>query len=102
MIVAWRVLYVMHLGRQCPDLPCSVVFEEDEWQATWVIIKGGSPPQSPPTLKEMIRMVASCGGFMGRKRDGDPGPQTLWIGLSRVQDFALCWPLTAHLRAASG
>ena len=28
MIVAWRVLYVMHLGRQCPDLPCSVVFED--------------------------------------------------------------------------
>ena len=36
-------LYVMHLGRQCPDLPCSVVFEQDEWQSTWVIIKGGSP-----------------------------------------------------------
>jgi hypothetical protein len=102
MIVAWRVLYVMHLGRQCPDLPCSVVFEEDEWQATWVIIKGGSPPQSPPTLNEMIRMVASFGGFLGRKSDGHPGPQTLWIGLSRVQDFALCWQLTAHLRAASG
>ena len=102
MIVAWRVLYVMHLGRQCPDLPCSVVFEEDEWQSTWVIIKGGSPPQSPPTLNEMIRMVASFGGFLGRKRDGQPGPQTLWIGLSRVQDFALCWQLTAHLREASG
>jgi Transposase Tn5 dimerisation domain/Transposase DNA-binding len=102
MIVAWRVLYVMHLGRQCPDLPCSVVFEDDEWQSTWVIIKGGSPPQSPPTLNEMIRMVASFGGFLGRKRDGHPGPQTLWIGLTRVQDFALCWQLTAHLRAASG
>jgi hypothetical protein len=102
MIVAWRVLYVLHLGRQCPDLPCSVVFEEDEWQASWVIIKGGSPPQSPPTLSEMIRMVASFGGFLGRKSDGHPGPQTLWIGLSRVQDFALCWQLTAHLRQASG
>jgi hypothetical protein len=102
MIVAWRVLYVMHLGRQCPDLACSVVFEDDEWQSTWVIIKGGSPPQSPPTLNEMIRMVASFGGFLGRKRDGHPGPQTLWIGLSRVLDFALCWQLTAHLRAASG
>jgi hypothetical protein len=102
MIVAWRVLYVMHLGRQCPDLPCSVVFEDDEWQATWVIIKGGSPPAKPPTLNEMTRMVASFGGFLGRKRDGHPGPQTLWIGLSRVQDFALCWQLTAHLRAASG
>src|ERR1700681_3173538 len=102
MIVAWRVLYVLHLGRQCPDLPCSVVFEEDEWQASWVIIKGGSPPQSPPTLSEMIRMVASFGGFLGRKSDGHPGPQTLWIGLSRVQDFALCWQLTSHLRQASG
>jgi Transposase Tn5 dimerisation domain/Transposase DNA-binding len=102
MIVAWRVLYVMHLGRQCPDLPCDVVFEDDEWQSTWVIIKGGSPPRSPPTLNEIIRMVASFGGFLGRKRDGHPGPQTLWIGLSRVQDFALCWQLTAHLRAASG
>jgi Transposase Tn5 dimerisation domain/Transposase DNA-binding len=102
MIVAWRVLYVMHLGRQCPDLACNVVFEEDEWQSTWVIIKGGSPPQSLPTLNEMIRMVASFGGFLGRKRDGHPGPQTLWIGLSRVQDFALCWQLSAHLRAASG
>jgi len=102
MIVAWRVLYVMHLGRQCPDLPCDVVFEDDEWQSTWVIIKGGSPPRSPPTLNEIIRMVASFGGFLGRKGDGHPGPQTLWIGLSRVQDFALCWQLTAHLRAASG
>jgi hypothetical protein len=102
MIVAWRVLYVMHLGRQCPDLPCSVVFEEDEWQATWVIIKGGSPPKSLPTLNEMVRMVASFGGFLGRKGDGHPGPQTLWVGLSRIRDFALCWEYTAHLRAASG
>ena len=102
MIVAWRVLYVMHLGRQCPDLPCSVVFEEDEWQSSWVIIKGGSPPQSPPSLNEMVRMVASFGGFLGRKHDGHPGPKTLWIGLSRVQDFAFCWQQTAHLRVASG
>jgi hypothetical protein len=100
MIVAWRVLYVMHLGRQCPDLPCSVVFEEDEWQSSWVIIKGGSPPQSPPSLDQMVRMVASFGGFLGRKSDGQPGPKTLWIGLSRVQDFAFCWQQTAHLRAS--
>ena len=102
MIVAWRVLYVMHLGRQCPDLPCSVVFEDDEWQSSWVIIKGGSPPQNPPSLNEMVRMVASFGGFLGRKGDGHPGPKTIWIGLSRVQDFAFCWLQTAHLRAASG
>jgi hypothetical protein len=101
MIVAWRVLYVMHLGRQCPDLPCNVVFEDDEWQSSWVIIKGGTPPQNPPSLNDMVRMVASFGGFLGRKSDGHPGPQTLWVGLSRVRDFALCWQYTAHLRAVS-
>lgn len=100
MIVAWRVLYVMHLGRACPDLPCSVVFEEAEWHSSWVILKGGSPPQSPPSLNEMVRMVASFGGFLGRKRDGHPGPQTLWSGLSRVQDFAFCWIQSAHLRSS--
>ena len=100
MIVAWRVLYVMHLGRECPDLPCNVVFEDAEWHSSWVILKGGSPPESPPTLNEMVRMVASFGGFLGRKRDGHPGPQTLWSGLSRVQDFAFCWNQTAHLRSS--
>jgi hypothetical protein len=101
MIVAWRVLYVMHLGRECPDLPCSVVFEEAEWHSSWVIIKGGSPPQNPPSLSEMVRMVASFGGFLGRKSDGHPGAQTLWIGLSRVQDFAFCWTQSAHLRSSA-
>lgn len=99
MIVAWRVLYVMHLGRQCPDLPCSVVFEEAEWHSSWVISKGGSPPKEPPSLNEMIRLIASFGGFLARKNDGHPGPQTLWTGLCRVQDFAFCWLQTAHLRS---
>ena len=30
MIISWRVMYVMKLGRQCPDLPCDTVFEEEE------------------------------------------------------------------------
>lgn len=103
MIVAWRVLYVMHLGRECPDLPCSVVFEPDEWHATWVILKKSPPPQQPPSLNEMIRMIASFGGFLGRKSDGHPGAQTLWIGMSRVLDFAFCWQLwgSAYLQSTS-
>jgi hypothetical protein len=34
-------------------------------------------------------MVAGLGGFLGRKSDGPPGPQTLWIGLQRAADFDL-------------
>jgi len=31
MIVAWRVLYLTHLGRHAPDVPCDVFFEQHEW-----------------------------------------------------------------------
>ncbi len=31
------------------------------------------PPKLPPTLNEMIKMVASLGGFLNRKKDAEPG-----------------------------
>ena len=42
----------------------------------------------PPRLNTVIRMVATLGGFLGRKSDGEPGVKTLWIGMQRVADFA--------------
>jgi hypothetical protein len=92
MIVAWRVLYLMKLGRECPDLPCDVVFEREEWQAIVVLVKGREAlGPTPPSLREMVRMVAGFGGFLARKHDGEPGAESMWIGLSRLRDFAFCW-----------
>jgi hypothetical protein len=34
----------------------------------------------------MMRMVAGLGGFLNRKGDGFPGPQTMWIGSQRAAD----------------
>lgn len=89
MIIAWRVLYLTMLGRTCPELPCNVVFAEEEWQAVYIVAKRQPPPEVPPSLDEMVRMVAGFGGFLNRKGDGFPGPQTLWIGLQRSRDFVL-------------
>lgn len=91
MIVAWRVMYVMKLGRECPDLPCDVVFEEDEWQSVCVVLEGREALAYKPSLREMVRKVATLGGFLGRKCDGEPGAQSMWVGLMRVADFAICW-----------
>lgn len=41
------------------------------------------PPVEIPRLNDKVAML---GGFLGRKRDGEPGPELLWIGLSRVRD----------------
>jgi len=47
-----------------------------------------APPKTPVTLNQMIRLVASLGGFLGRKSDGEPGAKTIWIGLQRTTDTA--------------
>ena len=91
MIVAWRVLYVMRLGRECPELPCDVVFEEDEWQALWIIVHGEKALHKKPSLGEFVRKLAEFGGFLARKSDGHPGPQAIWVGMARVRDFAFAW-----------
>ena len=89
MMVAWRVLYLTMLGRACPELPCDVVFGEEEWKAAYIVCKKQPPPEEPPTLDFMIRIVAGFGGFLNRKHDGFPGPKTIWIGIQRCRDFAL-------------
>lgn len=91
LIVAWRTLYVCRLGRSSPDIPCDAVFETAEWKAAWKIVRREDPPADPPPLEVMVRIVAQLGGYVNRKRSDPPGPQTLWIGLQRVHDFALCW-----------
>jgi hypothetical protein len=89
-IVAWRIMHLCRLGRECPDLDCEVVFEPCEWKAVYTAIKREDPPQTPPRLNEMIRLVASLGGYVIRKST-QPGPQTLWIGLQRVHDLSTAW-----------
>ena len=89
MIIAWRVLFLTMLGRECPEMPCDVVFDEAEWQAVYLVTQRQPPPDTPPSLDRMVRMIAGLGGFLDRKCDGFPGPQTLWIGLQRAADFVL-------------
>jgi len=89
MIIAWRVVYLTMLGRDCPEMPCDTVFANEEWKAVYLVTQRKPPPEQPPSLDTMVRMVASLGGFLNRKGDGFPGPKTLWIGLQRVPDFVL-------------
>lgn len=90
LIVAWRVLFVMRLGREYPELPCETVFSTVEWQAVYQIVNG-EQPNVMPSLGAMLTMVAGLGGHLNRKHDGPPGPQTLWIGMQRTRDFASAW-----------
>jgi hypothetical protein len=92
MVVAWRIYHLTKLGRETPDVPCTVFFEEAEWKALAAYLtQNPFPPAHPPTLREATRMVARLGGFLGRKGDGEPGTESLWIGLQRLDDLTSMW-----------
>lgn len=90
-IIAWRILYLTHLNRECPDLPCDAVFGEEEWLPVWQIVKQEPPPKSPPLLGEFMKLIAELGGYNNRATEPPPGPQTIWTGLRRMLDFAIAW-----------
>ena len=92
LVVAWRIYYLNKLGREHPEAPCTVYFEDAEWRALMVFTtQKPTPPPTPPTLREAIHRVAGLGGFLGRKGDGEPGTQTLWLGLQRLDDITAMW-----------
>jgi len=89
MVVAWRIYYLTMLGRETPDAPCTVFFKDIEWKALCCYVnKTPIPPDTPPTIRQTVFMVAAIGGHLGRKGDGFPGTQTIWRGLARLYGAA--------------
>lgn len=94
MVVAWRIFHLTKLGREVPDVPCTIFFEEAEWKALATYkTQNPIPPEQPPSLREAIHMVAGLGGFLGRKSDGEPGTKSMWLGLQRLEDLTAMWKI---------
>jgi len=96
MVVAWRIFHLTKLGRQTPDVPCTVFFEQAQWKALYCFVRQDpKPPDQPPTLREAVRMLASLGGFLARTSDREPGTKSLWLGIQRLDDIAATWKFMA-------
>jgi hypothetical protein len=89
-VVAWRLMYLCHLRRECPDLACELMFEPSEWKSVYAVLGLKVPEQGCPTLNELIRAIARLGGFIDRPKD-HPGTQTLCVGLLRCYDLSTAW-----------
>lgn len=102
LIIAWRILHLVTWGRDCPNLPCNVVFDPEEWQAAWIVGYRAKPPKAPPPLGQMVRLIAGFGGFLGRKHDGHPGPKAIWEGMHKVRAFAIALEAGRAVYAGDG
>jgi hypothetical protein len=84
-IISIRILGLTYLARENPDLPCDIIFQEDEWKILYRIANETSEcPANIPTIKEAVSYLAKLGGFLGRKGDGEPGVKVIWRGLREL------------------
>ena len=92
--VAWRLLWLTYQGRKTPDISCESAFQTHEWHALYAFTHQTNVlPSTPPSLQEATLWVAKRGGFLARSSDGEPGVQTIWRGLRRLDDLAAMWLL---------
>lgn len=93
-VVAWRLLALCQAARAQPAAAVSAWLSQPEWEALWCHVhQRTTPPETPPPVRQAVRWIAQLGGFMARKRDGEPGPMTLWRGLHRLNDLTAMWRL---------
>jgi hypothetical protein len=92
IILAWRIMYTMMLGRVCSDMSAGDLFEDAEWKSVCKIYDRKKPlPRKPPPLGEFILMIAALGGYVRQKNGPPPGVKTMWKGMARMLDFAIAW-----------
>jgi hypothetical protein len=97
LIVAWRVLSLCKAARQTPQALASLWLSGQEWRALWSYHQQKPrPPRRSPTLSQAVRWIAQLGGFLARRRDGEPGPIVLWRGLRELQTITAAWRRFGH------
>lgn len=84
-VVAVRVFQLRTALDHQPEVSATEVATEAEIAVVGKVIRHSG--RKGLTVREFVRGVASLGGFLGRKGDGEPGVRTLWRGYQRLQDL---------------
>jgi Transposase Tn5 dimerisation domain/Transposase DNA-binding len=87
-VVAWRLLYLTHVGRVWPEAPAREVVTEEEREVLSARGKG-----EVRTAREAVRAIAKLGGFEGYPAAGEAGVKSLWQGVRRLQAMVEGWRL---------
>jgi hypothetical protein len=100
-VVAWRSLWLTCRARQAPEAMCDDVLPGGSWRVLHRAVERTEPPLAAPGLRVAVRQLARLGGFLNRRRDGEPGATSLWRGLRRLEDLIRGWELAEQAARAS-
>jgi Transposase DNA-binding/Transposase DDE domain len=78
-VLAVRLLQLKTVATTTPDLPADRVVPR-----IWLTMLGALRQRKLTTVRDFFRHLAGLGGFLMRKRDGNPGWLTLWRGLDKL------------------
>jgi hypothetical protein len=96
-VIAWRLYWLTHINRTTPTAPATTILTPEEVTALQITTTGTlSPSDSLLTVRDAIHLIAKLGGFLGRRRDGEPGITVLWRGWQRLSDLTLMWSLASE------
>ena len=80
-VVAWQMLCLRDASRR----PQPVRADQVLTRLQMTVLCGLRPRLKADCLAgEALRAIATMGGFMGRKGDGNPGWRTLWAGFEKL------------------
>ncbi|HEX9508806.1 MAG TPA: IS4 family transposase, partial [Myxococcales bacterium] len=96
-VLAWRIQLMTLLGREVPELPSTVFF--DEWEVRVLEAlereKGKRGKKPPFSLGDAIVLVAKQGGYLARGSDPPPGAKCIWKGVLHLYDLTAGYRLAA-------
>ena len=94
-VLAWRIQLMTLLGREVPDLPCTVFL--DEWEAKVLEATVGDRTkrklERALTLAEAITALARIGSYLARRADPPQGSTVLWRGLVTLSGMVIGYRL---------
>lgn len=80
-ILAVRLLQLKFIARADPGRPAKGIVP-NAWLNMLQAVRKGT--HQIKTVRDFFRSLAKLGGFLGRKRDGEPGWITIWRGLDKL------------------
>ena len=84
-VIAVLVLNMTYIARIHPNVPCTIFFEEDEWQVLYCAAnKTKKVPRKPYSIQEAVTYLGWLGGPKTAPSDGPPGVKAIWVGLDKL------------------
>jgi hypothetical protein len=84
-VISVFIMNMTYIARVNPDLPCSLLFDEDEWKILYCAAnRTRMPPEKPYTIADAVKYISWMGGPKRAPSDGAPGVKTIWTGLQKL------------------